>query len=247
MLEATAVDARYGRIRALRDVSLRVAPGEAVAVLGPNGAGKTTLMRVLAGSLPVAAGRVALDGADVTSSAADSRARAGIALCPEGRRIFTTLTVERNLLLGASPLRARLGRRAARAPIAARLEHSFELFPVLKERRHALGGALSGGQQQMLAIARALMSEPRLLLLDEPSLGLAPIVVDDLYRRLAALRDSGQTLVVVEESPERGLRVADRAYVLQLGTVAVEGTAQDVRSHPALRAAYLGEHGEMPA
>jgi branched-chain amino acid transport system ATP-binding protein len=203
-------------------------------------------MRVIAGALQPAQGRVVFDGADVTSLPADARARAGIALCPEGRGIFTTLSVERNLLLGASPLRARLGGRAARAAIGAGLERAFELFPVLRERRHASGGALSGGQQQMLAIGRALMSEPKLLLLDEPSLGLAPIVVDELYRRLAVLRDGGQTLVVVEESPERALRVASRAYVLRLGDVALEGPTEEVREHPALRAAYLGERTEVP-
>jgi branched-chain amino acid transport system ATP-binding protein len=245
VLELSGITARYGRIRALDDIGVTVARGEAVAVLGPNGAGKTTLMRVIAGALPPAQGRVVFDGVDVTSLAADARARAGVALCPEGRGIFTTLSVERNLLLGASPLRARLGGRAARAAIAAGLERAYELFPVLRERRHASGGALSGGQQQMLAIGRALMSEPKLLLLDEPSLGLAPIVVDDLYRRLAVLRDSGQTLVVVEESPERALRVASRAYVLRLGEVTLEGATEEVREHPALRAAYLGERSEV--
>jgi branched-chain amino acid transport system ATP-binding protein len=247
VVELSGISARYGRIRALEDISLTVAPGEAVAVLGPNGAGKTTLMRVIAGALQPVHGRVLLDGADVTSLTADARARAGVALCPEGRGIFITLTVERNLLLGASPLRARLGVRAARAAAAEGLERAYELFPVLQERRHASGGALSGGQQQMLAIARALMSEPKLLLLDEPSLGLAPIVVDDLYRRLALLRDAGQTLVVVEESPERALRVASRAYVLRLGAVALEGPSGEVREHPALRAAYLGDRSTVPA
>jgi branched-chain amino acid transport system ATP-binding protein len=247
MLEVAAVEARYGRIRALFDVSLRVAAGEAVALLGPNGAGKTTLARAIAGSIRIAAGTVHLEGADVTALSADARARAGVVLCPEGRGIFTTLSVERNLLLGASPLRARLGRRTARAAVASGLERAYGLFPVLRERRHALGGSLSGGQQQMLAIARALMSEPRLLLLDEPSLGLAPIVVEDLYGQLGALRDAGQTLVVVEETPERALAIADRAYVLRLGSIALSGGADEVRSHPGLPAVYLGERTEVSA
>jgi branched-chain amino acid transport system ATP-binding protein len=246
VLEVDGIRTRYGRIQALDDISLAVGRGEAVAVLGPNGAGKTTLLRSLAGALRVAAGRIVFDGSDVTNVPADARARAGLVLCPEGRGIFTTLTVERNLLLGAGPQRARLGRRAARTAVPAALERVYELFPVLRERRHASGGALSGGQQQMLALARALMTEPKVLLLDEPSLGLAPLVVDELYRRLVELRDGGQTLVVVEESPSRALRLATRAYVLRRGRVLLHGTADAVRTSQELRTAYLGQHREPP-
>ena len=241
MLEAHAIESRYGRIRALEDVSLRVGAGEAVAVLGPNGAGKTTLMRSLAGSIRVAAGRIEFDGLDVTGLSADGRARAGVVLCPEGRGVFAGLTVERNLVLGALPLRERHGRRAARAAVLAALERAYTLFPILGERRHAPGSSLSGGQQQMLALARALMGEPKVLLLDEPSLGLAPIVIEELYANLAGLRDAGQTLVIVEESPGYALRLAARAYVLQRGHVLIEGAAGDVARHPQLRNAYLGE------
>ena len=241
MLEARDLGARYGRIRALENISLHVEKGEAIAVLGPNGAGKTTLMRALAGSLRVADGRVLFEGADVTGQAAERRARAGVVLCPEGRGVFTTLSVERNLLLGAAPQRARLGRRAARAAVPAALERVYELFPILRERRHTSGGSLSGGQQQMLALGRALMAEPKVMLLDEPSLGLAPIVAEEVYRRLATLRDEGQTLVVVEESPSRALGLATRAYVLRHGRVLAEGTAETVRTSAELRTAYLGE------
>ncbi len=244
MLEADGIRARYGRIEALVEVSLSVAGGEAIAVLGPNGAGKTTLLRSLAGAHRVSGGRVVFDGTDVTNLPAHGRARAGLVLCPEGRGIFTTLTVERNLLLGAAPQRARLGRRSARTAVAAALERAYELFPVLRDRRHASGGSLSGGQQQMLALARALMADPKVLLLDEPSLGLAPIIVDELYQRLAQLRDRGQTLVVVEESPSRALRLATRAYVLRRGRVLLEGAADAVRTSPELRTAYLGERTE---
>jgi branched-chain amino acid transport system ATP-binding protein len=242
MLEVESVVARYGKIEALHGVSLSVEAGEAVACLGANGAGKTTLMRAIAGAIAVPSGRIWFDGADVTLLSAAQRARAGIALCPEGRGIFTTLTVERNLLLGGAALRLRLGARRSRDEIAAGLEGAYALFPVLRERRGSLGGALSGGQQQMLAVGRALVSRPRLLLLDEPSLGLAPIVVDELYRTLAALRDEGQTMLMVEERPERALRFADRGYVLRQGTVFFRGRADFVRSHPELRAAYLGAH-----
>ena len=242
MLELENVVARYGKIEALRGVSLRVDEGEAVACLGANGAGKTTLMRAVAGAIVTAAGGITFDGADITRLAPDQRARAGIVLCPEGRAIFTTLSVERNLLLGGAALRLRLGARRARDEIAAGLDRAYALFPVLLERRTSLGGMLSGGQQQMLAIGRALVARPRLLLLDEPSLGLAPIVVDELYRILADLREGGQTLLLVEERPEKALRIADRAYVLQHGAIRFDGTADVVRSHPDLRAAYLGEH-----
>jgi branched-chain amino acid transport system ATP-binding protein len=239
VLEARELGARYGRIRALENISLHVEKGEAIAVLGPNGAGKTTLMRTLAGSLRVAEGRVLFEGADVTGQTAEPRA--GVVLCPEGRGVFTTLSVERNLLLGAAPQRARLGRHAAREAVAAALKRVYELFPILRERRHTSGGSLSGGQQQMLALGRALMAEPKVMLLDEPSLGLAPIVAEEVYWRLATLRDEGQTLVVVEESPSRALGLATRAYVLRHGRVLAEGTAEAVRTSAELRTAYLGE------
>ena len=241
MLEARDVAARYGRVVAVESVSLHVAEGEAVAVIGPNGAGKTTLMRTLAGNVPTASGQVLFDGEDVTDLPADRRARAGLVLCPEGRGIFTRLSVERNLVLGAAAQRGRYSRRARRTAAAAALERAYALFPVLRERRHALGGALSGGQQQMLALARALMAEPRVLLLDEPSLGLAPVVADGLYQHLAALCGAGQTLVIVEESPSRALRLATRAYVLRRGRVVIEGDAAGVGASDELRAAYLGE------
>jgi branched-chain amino acid transport system ATP-binding protein len=241
VLEADAISARYGHIRALSDVTLSVRAGEVISLIGPNGAGKSTLLRVLAGAVTPDAGRLQFDGNDVTAQSADERARAGVALCPEGRAIFVTLTVEENLRIGAAALRGRIGRLAARGDIEEGLERAFGLFPVLRERRHLTAGSLSGGQQQMLALARSLMSKPRLLLLDEPSLGLAPRVADDVYGHLEQLHHLGQTMVVAEESPDRSLGIADRAYVLLRGSAILSGDAETVRADPALRSVYLGE------
>jgi len=241
VLEASAIAVRYGHVDALTDVSFRVAEGETCAVLGANGAGKTTLMRALAGLVPLSSGSVVFEGTDLSAASPDRRAEAGISLCPEGRGILATLSVEKNLLLGATPVRRRLGAKRAREEIASGLERAYGRFPVLGERRHQLAGTLSGGQQQMLAIARALMSAPRVLMLDEPSLGLAPRIVGELYGLLAELKGGGQTLVVVEESAERALHLADRAYVLRTGREFLNGRAEEVHRHPDLRAAYLGE------
>jgi branched-chain amino acid transport system ATP-binding protein len=202
-------------------------------------------MRTIAGVVPAAAGGVSFQGNDLRDTPPDKRAAAGISLCPEGRGILATLSVERNLLVGATPLRRRLGPKHAREQIAAGLERAFTLFPILYERRDSLGGELSGGQQQMLAIARALMSAPKLLMLDEPSLGLAPKIVSEVYELLHGLKAELQTLIVVEESAERALHLADRAYVLRTGREHLQGPARDVRTHPELRAAYLGDSEEV--
>jgi branched-chain amino acid transport system ATP-binding protein len=228
---------RHGAVDAVHDLSFEVAPGEIVGLIGPNGAGKSSTLHAVMGLVRPAAGSVRLGGVELAGRRPEDVARSGIALVPEGRRIFAELTVEENLRLG-------MAARGGEGSEKRALRDVYDLFPVVYEFRRRHAGALSGGQQQQLAIARALVAEPKVLLLDEPSLGLAPIVVDDLYRRLALLRDAGQTLVVVEESPERALRVATRAYILRLGALALEGTNEEVREHPALRAAYLGERAE---
>jgi branched-chain amino acid transport system ATP-binding protein len=240
MLEVHDVVTGYGRVSVLKRISLAVGPGEVLAVVGTNGAGKTTLVSAVAGARPLWEGRVVVDGDDVTALGPEGRTRLGIVLCPEGRRIFSTLTVEENLVAGATCLRRSLGRSAARLAIRDELERAYELFPILRERRTSSGGTLSGGQQQMLAIARALMARPRFLLLDEPSLGLAPRIIHELYLLYASLRDGGLGIVLVEESPARALAFADRALVLRRGASVMAGTAREVAEHAELAGAYLG-------
>ena len=233
----SGLSARYGPVHALRDVSLEVRAGELVALLGANGAGKSTLLRVIAGLLGPAAGRVMLDGRDVTGRAPEAMLRAGAALVPERRRIFGDLTVLDNLELGGYALpRGREFRRG----LAAGVDAAYALFPVLRQRSGQLAGTLSGGEQQMLAIGRALMSRPRLLLCDEPSLGLAPLVVQEIMRLLARLRETGTTILLVEQNARLALRFADRAYVLEVGRVALSGASADLLADDQLKAAYLG-------
>ena len=237
MLEVRGLSARYGAVAALRDVSLEVRAGELVALIGANGAGKSTLLRTIAGLMAPAAGRVALEGRDVTGQPPEAILRAGIALVPERRRVFADLTVLDNLELGgyALPRGGDFRRR-----LEAGVEEAYRLFPVLHRRRAQLAGTLSGGEQQMLAIGRALMSRPRLLLCDEPSLGLAPLVVQEIMRLLAALREAGTTILLVEQNARMALRAADRAYVLETGSVVLAGAGADLLDNDELKAAYLG-------
>ncbi len=221
-------------------MSLQVEAGACLAVAGPNGAGKSTLLKAIAGALPLWRGELMVDGVTVTELEAEDRIRGGVVLCPEGRRIFSTLSVEENLVLGATPLHTALARGPARRRIEEGLARAYEMFPVLGERRDGSGGALSGGQQQMLAIARALMSGPRVLLLDEPSLGLAPRITDELYEHLNALRTGGLTLIIVEESATRATSLADDALILRNGKVVISGPAHEVAADPRLKQAYLG-------
>src|SRR3954463_4136274 len=244
MLEVTDLVAGYGKARAVDGVSLRVAEGSVFAVIGANGAGKTTLMRAICGDLPLWSGDVAFNGESLRALRSDQRAMLGITLCPEGRRIFSSLSVEENLRIGATSRRRREGRSGRKQAVLEGLERAYERFPVLRERRSAQGGALSGGQQQMLAIARALMSDPTLLLLDEPSLGLAPLVIEEVYRFLATLRAEGLTLVLVEESAARALQFADHALVMKNGRTLLAGPAEQVRTSPRLAEAFLGEISE---
>lgn len=236
MLKLESVVISYGAIQAVKDVSLEVRAGEVVAIIGANGAGKTTLLKGIAGIEPVASGRILLDGADCAAVPAHRRVGLGIALSPEGRGVFPDQTVRENLLLGAYTLR----RDPAR--VQRLLEREFERFPRLGERQNQLAGTLSGGEQQMLAISRALMSEPRLLLLDEPSLGLAPLIIADIFRSIEALRDAGLTILLVEQMAQQALAIADRAYVLETGLITHEGTGKELLDDPRVRAAYLGTH-----
>ncbi len=233
LLELDAIGVHYGPAPALSDVTLSLAEGETLAVVGPNGAGKTTLAMAIAGALPLATGAVHFDGAALGGLRPEEVSLLGIALVPEGRRIFDGLTVEENLLLGMS---ARLGDRAARA---LALEEIHAMFPILAERRKGMATRLSGGEQQQLAIARALLSRPRLLILDEPSLGLAPLLVDRVYEVLLSLKKSGLSILLVEQNPMRIGLVADRLVVLAGGGVRLQGLASELLGDPRLENAYL--------
>jgi branched-chain amino acid transport system ATP-binding protein len=239
MLSIEGASAGYGRVRILDNLSLQLREGEVLAVIGPNGAGKSTLMKLICGAVALWSGRVHFDGGDISGLSVEERGEAGLILCPEGRRIFTSLSVEENLVLGATPLRRRLGRDFQPA-VKDGLARSYAMFPILTERRLNSGGALSGGQQQMLAIARALMARPRLLLLDEPSLGLSPLLCGELFRALEHVKGTGVSILLVEQNARRSLAIADRGYLLENGRIAGEGPARQLLEDPAVQSAYLG-------
>ena len=233
MLELSNVSAGYGSFQALFDVSLEVEAGEAVAVIGPNGAGKTTLLRVISGMLPVSSGELRMEGRSLTSVAPHRVVELGIAHVPENRRLFPRMTLEDNLKMGAfAP--------SARANFSERLTVVYELFPQLKERRRQMAGTLSGGEQQMCAIGRALMSEPKLLIMDEPSAGLAPVIVRQVFDLVRRIRAQGYTVLIVEQNIEQVLRVVDRAYLLEVGSIKISGSAEELRHSESLRRAYIG-------
>jgi branched-chain amino acid transport system ATP-binding protein len=236
MLDVIGLVSGYGRIRVLNHLSLKVAAGEIVCLIGPNGAGKTTLMRTLAGTLAPWTGTITLEGKPIGGRRADHVVTRGLALVPEGRRIFTPLTVAENLEIGAF-VRLRAG---ARAETRQTLEEVLTLFPRLAERRTQLAGTLSGGEQQMLAIGRALMSKPRLLLLDEPSMGLAPMVVSSIFRAIAALRARGTTVLLAEQNARMALKIADRGYVIITGEILREGPAPALLADDSIVSTYLG-------
>ena len=238
LLEIDRISTFYGKIQALKSISLHVDPGEIVALVGANGAGKTTLLNTISGLLRARSGRILFDGQDITRRRAAQIVRAGVIHVPERRQVFGTLTVYDNLLLGAYQRYRRDGRKA----VLRDMDHVFELFPRLKERRKQLAGTLSGGEQQMLAIGRGLMARPKLLLLDEPSLGLAPLIVKHLFELIASLRDEGQTVLLVEQNARAALKLADRAYVLETGRIVLEGDARELLEDPRVQAAYLGGH-----
>ena len=233
MLELRKVTAGYGHFTALWDVDLTVAPGEAVAVVGPNGAGKTTLMRVISGLIAPRAGDLVFEGASLAGRPAHEIVAHGIAHVPEGRRLFPALTVADNLKMGAYL-------PAARARYAESLERVFTLFPVLAERRTQRAGSMSGGEQQMLAVGRALMSRPKIILLDEPSMGLAPVMVLRLFDLIRRVREEGYTILVVEQNVRQVLKLVDRAYLLEVGRIKLEGRASDLAEHDFVRKAYVG-------
>jgi branched-chain amino acid transport system ATP-binding protein len=236
MLKLNSVRMAYGAIEAVKGVDLEVRAGEVVTIIGANGAGKSTLLKGVAGLKRVAGGRIIIDGKDCTDVPAHRRVGLGVALSPEGRGVFPDQTVHDNLMLGAYT-------RGARDPrVQEALQRQFKRFPRLKEREHQMAGTLSGGEQQMLAIARALMSEPRLLLLDEPSLGLAPLIIAEIFRTIRELRASGLTILLVEQMANQALGVADRAYVLETGRVTAQGSGRELLKDPKVRAAYLGAH-----
>lgn len=234
MLEIDGACVNYGPVSAVRNVSVKVEQGEIVALLGPNGAGKTSLLSAAMGLRPLAAGSIRFKGEDLKRLDTENRVRRGLTLTPEGRKVFANLSVLENLELGAAT-------RPKGQEIAEDMEKCFDLFPILAERRHQNGGSLSGGEQQMLAIARSLMSRPALLMLDEPSLGLAPRIVGQIFKLIRDLRDRGLTILLVEQNAHEVLRFADRAYVLSTGECRYAGPAARLHDKGALMQAYIGE------
>ncbi len=232
MLQVENLHSRYGRIEVLHGINLEVRAGEIVAVVGANGAGKTTLLKCLSGVQPMAAGSITFQGQNITRVPAHRRLGLGLAQSPEGRQIFTNLSVEENLRLGAYLFRD--------ARVETDMEQTFDMFPILKEKRNLNAGDLSGGQQQMLAIGRALMGRPSCLLLDEPSMGLAPILVDQILEAVTNMRDQGITALLVEQNAFAALSIADRGYVMEVGKVTMSGTSQDLIADERVREAYLG-------
>jgi branched-chain amino acid transport system ATP-binding protein len=233
MLALDNIDAGYGGFQALFGISMRVEPGEVVGVIGANGAGKTTLLRVISGMLPATAGSMTMEGTDLRRIEPHRILATGIAHVPESRRLFPRLTVEENLRMGAYL-------PAARAHFAERLDYVYGLFPRLKERRSQLAGTMSGGEQQMCAIARALMSRPRLVLLDEPSMGLAPVIVAQVFDLVRRIRSEGYTVLIVEQNVRQVLKVADRAYLLEVGRIQMSGTSEELAASDDVRRAYMG-------
>lgn len=233
LLSAKDLHVRYGAVEAVRGVNFELRQGEIVALLGANGAGKSSIMNAITGLVPTASGQVMFDGQDITGAAPESLAPAGLTLSPEGRRVFGTLSVADNLRMGAFAL-------SDKDTISAAWDRVYDLFPILRERKDQYAGTLSGGQQQMLAVGRALMSNPRVLLLDEPSLGLAPLIVDQIFDLILKLRDQGVTLLVVEQNVAKTLQVADRAYVLVSGEVVEQGKPSQLSESGTMQDAYLG-------
>ena len=242
MLKLEHVNAYYGRVHALKDISLEVAPGEIVAVIGPNGAGKTTLLNTISGVVPAHSGQIALEGQPIARLSPEKIVRLGISQVPERRQIFGTMSVMDNLILGAY----HRYRRDGRAEIRRDLEFVYETFPRLKDRLKQRAGTMSGGEQQMLALGRAWMARPKLLLMDEPSLGLAPLIVKEILRVSAELRNRGMTLLIVEQNARAALELADRAYVVESGQAVLEGLADELAADARVQSAYLGRANGRP-
>lgn len=231
MLDVKEVHSRYGRIEALHGVSLSVKRGEIVALIGSNGAGKTTLLRAISGVQPISKGQILHEAESLNGTPAHMRVKRGIAQVPEGRQVFSPLSVEDNLILGAWPKQSGTKRL---------LEDAYQAFPILFNKRNEKAGSLSGGQQQMLAISRALMSDPSLILLDEPSMGLSPLLVDQVFDVISSLKQRGLTVLLVEQNANVALSIADRAYVMETGKITLDGPARQLQCNPQVRAAYLG-------
>jgi len=232
MLEVSGLRAGYGQVEVLRGIDLSVGSGEIVAVLGSNGVGKTTLNSVLSGTIPARAGSVVFEGRDLTGASSASIVETGLIQVPEGRKIFPNLNVRENLELGSY--------RRARKNRAANIERVYEAFPRLKERRGQAAGTLSGGEQQMLAIGRGMMAEPLLLILDEPSLGLSPLLVEEMFTLIGQLNEAGMTIMLVEQNVVQSLEIASRVYIIENGVVTLSGRSEDVAGDPELKRAYLG-------
>ena len=235
MLRIRNLDAGYGNLRVLKNISMHVKAGEIVTIIGANGAGKTTLLSTIAGLIRAASGEIRFKGDDISHLPARRIPGCGCVMVPEGRQVFTSMTVEENLLLGAHALK-----KEAQKEIPAILDHQYALFPILRERKSQLAGTLSGGEQQMLAMGRALMSRPSLVMMDEPSTGLAPLIVRDVFNIITRLRDEGNTVLLVEQNAKAALAIADRGYVLETGKVIVQGAAEDLLANKDVQRAYLG-------
>jgi len=237
VLRLTSVEASYGRVKALRGVSLHVDEGEIATLIGANGAGKSTILKTISGLVRADTGSISFDDQETSAWGPVQIVRAGLCQVPEGRQLFGTLSVADNLMLGAYVRRARSSKRE----IVADIEEQYERFPLLADRHNQHAGSLSGGEQQMLALARGLMSRPKMLLLDEPSLGLAPIIAREFFETVSKLREEGLTVLLVEQNARAALQIADRGYVLETGRIVLEGTAQDLLGNPEVQRAYLGK------
>jgi branched-chain amino acid transport system ATP-binding protein len=236
MLKIRNLDAGYGKLRVLKNISLHVDGGEIVTMIGANGAGKTTLLHTIIGLIKPMKGEIGFLGQSCARATVGRIVASGCALVPEGRQVFAPMSVEENLLLGGYVLQKEQGRAA----VLKELEHQYELFPILRERRRQLAGTLSGGEQQMLAMGRALMSKPRLVMMDEPSTGLAPLIVRDIFQIIRRLRQEGNTVLLIEQNAKAALGIADRGYVLEVGKVIVQGPALDLLANSDVQRAYLG-------
>jgi branched-chain amino acid transport system ATP-binding protein len=235
MLKIRNLESGYGKLRVLKHISMHVNPGEIVTIIGANGAGKTTLLSTIAGLVQLMAGEIVFRGKEIRGVAPSKIPGLGCVMVPEGRQVFATMSVEENLILGAHVIQ-----QQGKSVIQEMLEHQYRLFPILKERRSQLAGTLSGGEQQMLAMARALMSKPLLVMMDEPSTGLAPLIVREIFQVIERLRDEGNTVLLVEQNAKAALSIADRGYVLETGKVIVQGQAEELLANPDVQRAYLG-------
>ena len=237
MIRIRNLEAGYDKLKVLKGISLHVNHGEIVTIIGANGAGKSTLLNTIASLIQPTSGEILLRGKDVTTAPADRIVKEGCVLVPEGRQLFPTMTVRENLILGAYTL---YGRKKGKE-VNVNLEHIYEMFPILKERQSQLAGTLSGGEQQMVAIGRGLMSGPNLIMMDEPSMGLAPLIVRDIFKVVETLREQGKTVLIVEQNAKAVLEIADRGYVMETGSLVLEGTAEELLDNNDVRRAYLGK------